>query len=184
MTGQVLGVDDDAVLEKLQARLADDEDPEVTHELLQVDEAATFLHPSDEQALAKEQANARQQREESSEFKRELATARAEVRAKERAARKTSGVRTAARPRLPPPSGLVDDHAMAKRLSPPGSYVWRAFAHGAWEGRIPPRKTIVERWRDQSPAEAMHKLLVALWKQYIEMQGIPPKQCPMLGACD
>ena len=182
MTAQVLGMDDDDVLQHLQARLAEDEDPEAIDELLEVDKAATLLHPTDAKGLGKAKADAQKRLHDANEFKRDLAAARAKARARAEAAKKHKGDRKAARPRLP--VDIVPDHATAKRYSPPGSYVWRAFAHGGWEGRNPPQKTMIERWNDQTPAQALRKLLVRLWAQHCTTHGVQPRHCPLLGVFD
>ena len=39
---------------------------------------------------------------------------------------------------MPAPEILT--HEDAKRMIPLGVYIWRAFAHEAWEGRNPPKR--------------------------------------------
>ena len=45
---------------------------------------------------------------------------------------------------MPAPEILT--HEDAKLMIPPGAYIWRAFAHEAWEGRNPPKKRLCLLW--------------------------------------
>ena len=140
MTMEVLGCSEDTALEKLKVRLKEDDDVEGLEELLQVDEAAAVLGKTDVEALLKEKEKRTAEKETKSDFGRQYAEARSELRKRGAAASSSSSNRSRARrPRLPAPEILT--HEDAKTMIPPGAYIWRAFAHEAWEGRSPPKKT-------------------------------------------
>ena len=141
MTMEVLGCSEDTALEKLKVRLKEDDDVEGLEELLQVDEAAAVLGKTDVEALLKEKEKRTAEKETKSDFGRQYAEARSELRKRGAAASSSSSNRSRARrPRLPEPEILT--HEDAKRMIPPGAYIWRAFAHEAWEGRNPPKKRL------------------------------------------
>jgi hypothetical protein len=85
-------------------------------------------------------------------------------------------------PRLILPAPDVLQQSEAKKYAPPGSYVWRAFSHNSWEGRLPPFGIVARNWhKSGGAAEALRQVLVELWKSYCQAEGYTADECPMLG---
>ena len=180
---RILGISEAEALELLGMRLrSTDESPAVT-ELLQLEEAAKLLHPRDEELLIKEQRKQRDKKEEDDLFRSEFAARRKAARvAAAKAAPKPLRRLGAKPPSLRLPAHEVLDHATAKTMAPPKSYVWRAFSHSSWEGRLPPHGIIRKPWaKYSSSGEALRTLVCALWVQYHADNAIPHAECPVLG---
>lgn len=74
--------------------------------------------------------------------------------------------------------------ADANALKPQGSFVWRAWSHNAWEGRLPPHTCVRRSWVGGSAKNAFKLLLIELWSQYLTDQGMSCDECPIQGLFD
>ena len=95
---------------------------------------------------------------------------------------KGRGVAAGAPPKPKAPAPDVIDIETANKLKPPHSYLWRAFAHQAWEGRLPPFKTISEPWAHyDNTNQALFAVVKRLWAQHCMVEAIPTSECPIDG---
>lgn len=185
MTCKVLGISESEALEYLGGRLRAHDDPECVEELLQIDEASNLLHRNDEEDLHREKKKQAADRDSDTTFYREYSAVKKKYRpvamapAKPGRRKKESGSQVL---RVPP--GDVIDLASAKELKPPGSFVWRAWSHGAWEGRLPPHKVVRRSWSGGSAGIAFKLLLQVLWDQYLKDEGLEQADCPIVGLYD
>lgn len=188
MTTNVLDIEEGEALQYHGARIRAQDDPEGIEEFLDIEEASNLLHKNDEEDFQKEKKKRLKEREGDDSFRREYAEAKKKHRPPQAAAanhgRQAKG-RSRGKASAPParrlPPGDVVDLETAKALKPEGSFVWRAWTHEAWEGRLPPHKVVRRSWRGGSAAVALKLVLRELWTQYLADEGLDRQHCPVEG---
>ena len=186
MTMEVLSVDEEVATGILAKRVTRQRAGSAcVEELLQMDEASKLLTRDDEEKLDKDKAKHKRMQAEEEEVFMEYKEARVRLRqAKAAQAKPGKGKKQKAQhvPVRRLPEMAVLDHAIAKRFSPPGSLLWRSFHGEAWCGRLPPRPSVTRGWRKYGGSnEALHAVLVEIWKQHCEDEGLAESECPVKG---
>ena len=183
MTMKVLSLSEEEATGILAARVTKKKGDACVEELLQMDEASKLLSREDEDQFDKDKARQQRKAAEEDEVLREYKEARVRLRQAKADQAKAAGVRKGKKPqvrRLPDISVL--DHSTAKTFAPPGAFLWRSFHNEAWCGRVPPRQPVSRGWRKAGGSnEALHSVLVILWRQYCEDEGLAESECPMKG---
>lgn len=68
---------------------------------------------------------------------------------------------------------------VAKALSPPGSYLWRARTDGRWCGRLPPYGELSRSWAKFGEQEALRLVLQQMWRLFLARTGRHESDCPI-----
>ena len=190
MTMKVLEVDEEVATGILAKRVTKRTSGNAcVEELLQMDEASKLLSRDDEEKLDQDKVKQRKLQAEEEEVFREYKEARVRMRqakvAQTKAVAKSKAKSKARGPPLRLPGADVLDHAIAKRFTPPGSLLWRSFHGEAWCGRVPPRPPVFRGWRKYGGSnEALHAVIVILWQQHCEDEGLAASECPVKGVFD
>lgn len=156
-------------------------------DVVQLDEAAEFLDKGDHKALAKESGKAEIFATAHKQYSAALRERRNEVR-RNRGQHGRNGNASSSSsgpsPKLKIPHISQIDHSEAKRLAPPGSYVWRSRADGSWNGRLPPFRESARRWQRYSERGALLLVLRILWEQYCDYNNLELSTVPVEGLFD
>ena len=150
--------------------------------LPEVDEAVEVPEPADQKSLEEQQQEAVKARATLKLFKETFGGRRRAMRPPapvDNGNGKGKGKgKAAARPNFPRDEGSIPQ-TEAKRLTPPGAYIWRGIArrNSEWCGHLPPMKRIQEPWSRSSEYGAMKIIVRKLWVQYLTIQGKPASEC-------
>lgn len=181
----VLQCDLDRAMEVLQRRMAVlDLGGQWCDELMEVEEAASLLDRHDSAVMTQQKARATQGKEESKAF-RQAYVARRQASSGSGASKgrkhatmsaKSLGLRAG---RIPP-IGTIP-HSQAKQWAPPKSSVWRGVQSGSWQGHMEPFGRISRSWNRYGEEEALRLVLVHLWQNFCDLQGVRYEDCPLQG---
>ena len=137
----------------------------------------------DEEQLDKDKKRQLETSLQEEELLKDYKDARVRLRQAKAGQAKAASKRKAARPQvrhLPPMDVL--DHAKAKGFAPPNSFLLRSFSDEAWCGRVGARGQVSRGWRTAGRSNAaLHAVLVILWQQYCEDEGLTEADCHMKG---
>lgn len=189
MTSEILKCSDEEALGYCAARLsATDMDAFHAATLAEADDGIQVLDSRDHDEVRSTVRDATSATEARRQFSKEYQAKRTTIRA-EKAAKQSAGSRkrkpqggassasASARPALP----SVIPQAEAKRYIPPGSSIWRSLTRSAWCGHMPPRARCSEPWqRHGSDAAALHAIVVRMWRQHMEIEGLSPEETPFV----
>lgn len=148
-------------------------------ELLASDEMVELMAPDDRQEVKQELSRHASQRRERGEYAREWHAAKRKVvhaaaaraKAEAKAAAKAAGRRRA-------PEAKAD----AKRLLPPGAYIWRCNKSYAWAGHLPGNTRVSRAWALYGGhAQAQRLVTQELWRQFLFAGGLTEADCPIRG---
>lgn len=182
-TKSTLGLSDGSVMHTIHRRIATDEQASAQSEvLMQADDALVVVDQFDRQKVAERQEQAKKEAEAWQHLGKEIML-------KLQAVREASGsaARKPARNRPAPQRLAVPHHctqAAAKKLLPPGAFLWRGATRGEWCAHLKPyRRVTCPFWRcADSSDEALKACLSHVWQQYAASMGQEPHQvCTVAG---
>ena len=140
--------------------------------VLDIDEAAAVLDPMDIPLLKQEKKVEESTKAERDEFVRDFGERQAQNRG--------AGSRGGGPPAQQPlPDRILQSHA--KRFIPQGSYIWRGLQSNSWHGHLQPHRRIGASAVAMGDEEAMKDIFRRLWRQYLDMHGLPDSHCPWAG---
>lgn len=84
--------------------------------------------------------------------------------------------------RLPEPGRESISQKDLRVYLPPGAYIWVSRGVSAWCTRIPPMKQCTCTWRGAGGEDLVANAALAdVWRECLEMQGLPLSECPIAG---
>lgn len=176
------GTSDDDILRSLQHRafaMASPAENEV-QDFAVVDEAVEVLEKRDEKLVDDAKAAAHHARDEAAAFRVAFRQKAEAVRA---AAKATGRSKPPSARQHKYPAGTIDQQE-AKRFLPPGAYCWRGRADGVWWAHLEPFKRVARSWAAHGEAEALRLVLAAVWRQHLDVSGLPASACPWAGVLE
>ena len=161
------------------------------NDMLEIDEAHEWLDKNDVTSLRRDGDARKSLHVEAKEFGHRFREKKKELRTKvvapppAKKAKKAGGKAAAAPPaKLTVPKTDKIPQAIAKTLSPPGSFVWVSRSPGAWNGKLPPFGAHTRGWTKHTERSALVLVLRAIWEDYSDLHGLALEECPVVGLFD
>ena len=148
-------------------------------ELLELDEGMQMLEPEDEQELRREM----QQRDNREIVIKGFAQALQEERRKKLPSKATAQSTAKAggyKGLKELPTGTIDQKD-ARKLVPPGGYIWRSNTDGRWQGHFPPMPRTSYSWAVHGHRGAAVRVLQDLWGSWCTLHGFDTTDAPVAG---
>ena len=188
-TMAVLGISEQEALDICYKRVANLKGKAAfSNQLLQVDEAMQVMDKCDLDAFKREQEAVQTRAHELKSFAEEYIQAKSRLRSANPGAGQAKGkgrgkARTAVPLILPRDLGSIP-HSDIKHFVPAGGRLWKSSQHRSWLGHVPPNRITSRAWTKYGEVEALRLVLVAVWQQYCDMNGIRYADCPLKGILD
>lgn len=71
--------------------------------------------------------------------------------------------------------------ADAKKLAPPGAFLWKGNSSGTCNAKLEPSAQLSRSWRKYGEAQALKLALIGVWERYLEADGLSATDCPIAG---
>ena len=164
------------------------------NDMLEIDEAHEWLDKNDVTSLRRDGDARKSLHVEAKEFGHRFREKKKEMRSKvvapPPAKKAKKGAGKAGKAAAAPPAKLTVPktekipQAIAKTLSPPGSFVWVSRSPGAWNGKLPPFGAHTRGWTKHTERSALVLVLRAIWEDYSDLHGLALEECPVVGLFD
>ena len=180
----ILKINEDAAAEVVAQRLRDCAQAcqqyldEVSDILMNCDEAAQCLAQADQRLVDKEQKDLQAKAAEMPAFEVEFRQASRARHAAGTSAGGASSSGSKTKTKLNREKLAMADHAAAKPLMPPCSYLWKSRATSSWSCRVPP---FTVHCRTVAKPDALHWVICRAWEDYCLLRGIEMHEAPVEG---
>ena len=141
-------------------------------ELLQIDEAISFIDHNDQSDIKQHQDDAKKEIERRVDFTTTYASLY-----------EVHGIKPPAKEKGVKYAASLEQEVM-KQFIPPGSSIWRGLTHRCTCGHMPPRKRISSPWDVAGEIESVRDVTRRLWEQYLELKSLPRDFCWVQGLWD
>eukprot|EP00972_Heterocapsa_arctica_P033624 4948088-Heterocapsa_arctica.AAC.1 len=78
------------------------------------------------------------------------------------------------------PAGTIEQKD-AKKLDPPGGFIWRGNKSGTWQGHYPPMPRRSYSWAVYGQRGAAMRVLQDMWSKWCNCHGVDKSEAPIAG---